>query len=212
MLKKKSGTLIIRVTWPHGMERLTVDPANVRRTGGHIKTVEFWRDRPGPVSLVGKVVQRQIDAENGFMLAVGYAQALNPHILDGEINWGLEIYTVNPSRNAVEVIWVRESSKGPIRRRLPATVVAKEEESALDYEFFARIKRDQNVLRRGLLGADKCCAITGCTVAGALDAAHIVEKRGSGIDDPDNGILLRADIHRLFDLRLFTIEHKGKNS
>lgn len=46
------------------------------------------------------------------------------------------------------------------------------------------------------------CAVTGCDIAGLLEAAHINPYRGTQDNHPDNGILLRADIHTLFDLGL----------
>jgi hypothetical protein len=50
------------------------------------------------------------------------------------------------------------------------------------------------------------CAVTGCTTAEALEAAHIRTLNGSRDDnDPSNGILLRADIHALLDSHLITI-------
>lgn len=38
-----------------------------------------------------------------------------------------------------------------------------------------------------------------------LEAAHIVPVAEQGSDDPSNGILLRADLHRLFDNGLMAI-------
>lgn len=46
---------------------------------------------------------------------------------------------------------------------------------------------------------DGACAVTGCTEAAALDAAHIYPYGGPQTNDARNGLLLRADIHRLFD-------------
>jgi len=43
------------------------------------------------------------------------------------------------------------------------------------------------------------CAITGCRSLGALEAAHIQSVADGGSDGQHNGILLRADLHRLFD-------------
>jgi hypothetical protein len=53
------------------------------------------------------------------------------------------------------------------------------------------------------------CAVTGCTTQEALEAAHI--KVAEGLDDNDlrNGILLRADIHALFDCGLITLTVDG---
>jgi hypothetical protein len=43
------------------------------------------------------------------------------------------------------------------------------------------------------------CAITGYDMEDALEAAHIVPYRGKHTNVPSNGMLLRADIHALFD-------------
>ena len=50
------------------------------------------------------------------------------------------------------------------------------------------------------------CVVTGCKIVDLLEAAHI--RTMSGVDDnnPDNGLLLRADIHTLFDLNLLGID------
>jgi hypothetical protein len=52
---------------------------------------------------------------------------------------------------------------------------------------------------------DSACAVTRCRVSEILEAAHI--KPYSDLRDyaPSNGILLRADIHTLFDLQLIRI-------
>jgi predicted restriction endonuclease len=50
------------------------------------------------------------------------------------------------------------------------------------------------------------CAITQCDVESALDAAHIFPYRGPKTDCLWNGIVLRLDLHRLFDSYLLTID------
>ena len=50
------------------------------------------------------------------------------------------------------------------------------------------------------------CAITECTAHEALEAAHVIPVSDGGGYAPDNGILLRRDIHRLFDLNLVAID------
>ena len=46
------------------------------------------------------------------------------------------------------------------------------------------------------------CAITGENTLAALEAAHIVPYGAEGTHDVRNGLLLRADFHRLFDAGL----------
>src|SRR5579885_2008078 len=52
----------------------------------------------------------------------------------------------------------------------------------------------------------KRCAVTGCQVEETLEAAHIIPFCLSRNCDPWNGILLRSDLHRLFDLNLMRID------
>lgn len=49
------------------------------------------------------------------------------------------------------------------------------------------------------------CAITRCAVRGTLQAAHIVAVGAGGKHAVENSLLLRADVHNLFDLGLLTI-------
>ncbi|HEX5102814.1 MAG TPA: HNH endonuclease [Pirellulaceae bacterium] len=68
-------------------------------------------------------------------------------------------------------------------------------------------RRGQDKFRNALIAAyDGHCAITGCDAVPALEAAHITPFGGAGSDDVRNGLLLRADIHTLFDLNLLGIE------
>ena len=50
------------------------------------------------------------------------------------------------------------------------------------------------------------CCITGCTIAEALEGAHIDPYLGIGSDNVKNGLLLRRDLHALFDADLIGIE------
>ena len=52
---------------------------------------------------------------------------------------------------------------------------------------------------------DRRCAGTGERTLPILDAAHIRAFAEGGAHDPTNGLLLRTDIHRLFDLGYVTI-------
>ena len=48
--------------------------------------------------------------------------------------------------------------------------------------------------------------MTGCDAVQALEAAHISPYLGEQSNPVTNGVLLRADIHTLFDLQLIGIE------
>src|SRR5690606_23410684 len=50
------------------------------------------------------------------------------------------------------------------------------------------------------------CAVTGTNAEAVLEAAHIRPYRGPQSNVLSNGLLLRADIHILFDLALLAID------
>src|ERR1700722_13605652 len=61
-------------------------------------------------------------------------------------------------------------------------------------------RRGQAKFRNALLEAyGSRCAISGCGALEVLEAAHICPYQGSATNHVTNGLLLRADIHTLFD-------------
>lgn len=67
-------------------------------------------------------------------------------------------------------------------------------------------RQGQPEFRRKLLDAyGGRCAITGCDVEPAIEAAHIIPYQGASTNHSGNGLLLRADIHTLFDLHLLSV-------
>jgi hypothetical protein len=67
-------------------------------------------------------------------------------------------------------------------------------------------RRGQPLFRAKLLDAyGGRCAITGCSAVEVLEAAHVLPYRGEHTHRVDNGLLLRADLHTLFDCLLLWI-------
>lgn len=68
-------------------------------------------------------------------------------------------------------------------------------------------RRGQPDFRNKLIAAySGRCAVTGCDAVAALEAAHIVPYTGPQSNHVTNGLLLRADIHTLFDLDLIGVD------
>ena len=66
-------------------------------------------------------------------------------------------------------------------------------------ETTTRLQRRQAEFKEMLLASDGSCAVTGEACHDVLEAAHIVAVRHGGQEVLENGILLRADLHRLYD-------------
>ena len=75
----------------------------------------------------------------------------------------------------------------------------------------AVVRPGQKRFKRQLIEAyGGCCSITGCSFEPVLEAAHIIPYLGPKTDHPANGLLLRVDIHKLFDAHYLSINPKTK--
>lgn len=69
-----------------------------------------------------------------------------------------------------------------------------------------KTRRGQPDFRKRLLAAyNNKCVFTGCGVVSVLEAAHIIPHADGTDWETHNGLLLRADIHTLFDLKLLAV-------
>ena len=100
-----------------------------------------------------------------------------------------------------------------LQERLSLSAPVREEMAALEkpvqkygtpIEVLPRL--GQGIFRVVILDAyGRQCAITGERVVPVLDAAHIKPYAQEGTHDPRNGILLRSDLHTLFDKGYVTV-------
>lgn len=94
-------------------------------------------------------------------------------------------------------------------KKAPRTQVVPNPKPVKFKEVLVEQRQGQSEFRQSLMVAyDYKCAVTGCDVRDTLQAAHIVPVSSKGQHDVKNGLLLRADIHNLFDRGLLTIDHR----
>lgn len=78
-------------------------------------------------------------------------------------------------------------------------------------EAMVRVRRGQGAFRRGLLERfGSVCAFTGPQPPAVLDAGHLYSYSTVGKHDLRGGLLLRKDIHRLFDVGLLCVRANGE--
>jgi putative restriction endonuclease len=129
--------------------------------------------------------------ENGFFYLEGFNSegmartSLSDAILDTIANYAPDLVIDTAGEEAPDLTF-------DARKRVTGTLVA---------------RQGQGRFRKDLLAAynDKC-AITGCDVKQVIDAAHIRPYRGEHTDIMSNGLLLRTDLHALFDSGLLAID------
>jgi hypothetical protein len=89
----------------------------------------------------------------------------------------------------------------------PAPPYAPPTQSASKVEQWVVPRPGQKLFRKSLgVAYDEKCCVTGCCVENVLEAAHIDDYLAPESDHVSNGLLLRSDIHVLFDANLLAIE------
>lgn len=94
---------------------------------------------------------------------------------------------------------------------LPLSIAAEPATPLVDQIQYAarQTRQGQGLFRKGLLVLyESKCALSGFTPNSVVDAAHIVPYADGQDHDLGNGLLLRADLHNLFDDGLLRIEPK----
>jgi hypothetical protein len=114
----------------------------------------------------------------------------------------VSVREANPQTQNVIETWMKKAS---VRPTFPALNPIKFKQVSIQQ------RQGQAEFRQALMIAyNYKCAVTGCDVRDTLQAAHIVPVSNSGQHHLQNGLLLRADIHNLFDRGLLTIDNQLK--
>ncbi len=111
------------------------------------------------------------------------------------------------SKSAIEIreLLQLKTSQEPELDEMPYELSDEDPEKRVLREILQR--RGQPRFRNNLLDAyDRTCCVTGCKVIELLEAAHIDPHSDGGGYSTRNGLLLRSDIHTLFDQYLLTID------
>ena len=116
-----------------------------------------------------------------------------------EIVWGTNKIIINEGERCGTCEWTPEGAPQPIifdwkRKNL--------EEKGRQIRLTKQQVRDEK-FRDMIIDLDKKCVVSGEATTKALDAAHIIPVKDKGTEIPENGIALRADIHRLYDAGAF---------
>lgn len=100
-----------------------------------------------------------------------------------------------------------ESGFEPAKRVYRDFGEAPDDDPARLAQFARRVRRGQAKFRKNLLRLyGERCAVSGWGPESVLEAAHILLHADSGLNHSENGILLRADLHSLFDDGLLKID------
>lgn len=194
---------LIRIRWPESVEFIPFDPDKPVKPR---KTTDFWDNGTEAHYSVTSSIKH---AQDGSMeLRITYRQQDNQHLPASAVDWGYSVIYIQPGTKWGRVLWVDESDKPKDGSRYRWDIASQADLREAEYEMGRRLRRN-SVLRTDLIKHGRVCALTG-EAAHACDAAHIVGAAKGGHDHMKQAMLLRADLHRLFDAGLFDISPEGK--
>jgi hypothetical protein len=81
---------------------------------------------------------------------------------------------------------------------------------AVEFAMAPRRPQQAQFRRRVFLACGGACVVTGCTIVEALDAAHRHGRDWRQHNKGSDGLLLRKDIHALYDANLVRIGDDGR--
>lgn len=155
-------------------------------------------------------------------------RALDPRVdakgFDGVANVDRMVwdYYYLPDRGEVNIAKLRDDLARHEFNDPFAFVVEDQAEPGHDYQpiqdedkrqaYARRVRKGQSRFRKALhtLYGSRC-AFTGTSEETVLEACHIISHAKTGDNSLDNGLLLRSDIHVLFDEHLMTLANDGRH-
>ena len=139
-------------------------------------------------------------ANGGHIVVLTYNEANNPGLQGEDIIWGINRIYISQEQDLGFCGWAGEGEE----RVWPRSWKKKELYETRNHRRSTQQIRDEK-FRPQIIALDGMCVISHETTKAALDAAHIIRAADEGNEIPENGIALRADIHRLYDRGMFNI-------
>jgi len=196
----------IVINWLNSTEYIAFDPRSNINEISILETIEYWPESKNYIRYTPTVNLNKKGSQ--LFIQIEYLQTDNPDLPADDTDWGKSEIVIDLSTLKAKATW---SSYGSPDGNGPGKVKVSCEEARGDRTttLSKRVVRQQGPFRLALLCIDKKCAITGETMPEVLEAAHIKPSSDGGRETIDNGILLRSDIHKLFDSQCFSIATNG---
>lgn len=214
--------LILTLKWPSSIERIVLPDPTVPLPR-NLETSESWKTPAVDVQYAAECVEDQrrgsalrfsLRYAEGCVARARWRDALetpldpnNVRIQQGSTQVSLDLETLK-----VRAVWIDDAQQDQTHyARCVATMEFDASDLAnLDYRTVLRLLRPgQARVRRDLIARGEGCAITRVSPTAVLDLAHILAAKHRGRASAANCMLLRSDLHRLFDAGLLDIESDG---
>jgi hypothetical protein len=144
-----------------------------------------------------------------FEIQLQYKPNRNNNIPPAEVCWGVSVIQIVKDDESGYATWTDDNDSnynGKRKwRRIDLPLIGKRRRITS-----TKLQRDQARFRNLLLSINNACAITGEKTFDVLEAAHIIPVSNGGTEAVRNGIILRSDIHKLYDSGKIDISTNGE--
>jgi hypothetical protein len=197
----------IRIKWSYATEFIKFDPTKTLRRGQIIRTHEYWPDEKRQVEYKATVFEHSA-TKFKHKIALHYDKKNNFEVAK-VVDLGKSTIAIDLLKGSVTAKWKNDPSSARYDGYSPATLIGEDLLLELEYRAVVQLSKKQAKFRTLLLEQGPFCALSGERTECVLDAAHVVDAGARGGYGPGNGLLLRTDIHRLFDAGLLRIRLDG---
>lgn len=210
---KSEFAVVITVNWDNVDERIRLDYG----LGGVCMGVQSSENWDGTVIYYRPNLNHQIIDGRFYSVELEYREQDHAHLPDDvrkHVYWGTTRLRFcfdggEPALKKEDVVW--KGNYGENLNGSPKKVLIKKEKPSVLKEVAGKVRAEQKKFKGKLCQLENPprCAISGEEMTALLDAAHVIPVADGGSDEVENGLLLRADIHRLFDAGVFRINQDG---
>lgn len=196
---------LLNVHWWYADEYVPIPTGDT--TERSVATLERWK---GGISVTYTAILERLNLgpqKNTLVLRYARDNQTDARILDPdyEVRWGRFEITWRSQAGTGMATWLDDGGSDWNGTR---NVHILGNESPVDQfrnsvSVVVKARPGQQALRDQLRCLDKHCAISGEQEPATIEAAHVVPVKAGGQEVISNALLLRADIHRLFDAGLF---------
>lgn len=198
----------IVIHWDSTQEYVQIDVHELLAGAQITTTAEWW---PSERRMVTYNTTSEVRRLRGGLVEItlSYDHSRNNHIGFEEACWGKSVIRLQEAASNGIATWYDNDDKdqnGDASWNRLASDLFKEAKR----EYYSRLQREQDIFRATLLAFDRRCVISKESMTATLEAAHIIPSKMRGAEVVGNGIILRSDIHRLYDSGCFVIDPSGK--
>lgn len=197
----------IKIKWRYATEYVPIDFDRLDLADEIFDTFE-WRPQERIWYEYRTSCKYTFDSEGTTTVELIYTPEANEHMDFDDAYWGKSRIVIPAGATEGTVTWEdahNTSFNGPAKWfRVDKSLFKTKTKVATTIT-----QRQQAKFKAALLSCGPSCALTGERTVAALEAAHIISSMDGGNEVIQNGLLLRADIHRLLDARAITLSPDG---